>query len=255
LGTTNVPPTALATTAPAAVAGSEIAVPVSLVMPRQRGLDAVTLDATSSELRIYEGQDFYVLSAVLVNGSGQELRQASALVQLFDAAGTPVASQRLELVASHQSTLLPSDRHGIGATITAPDTVRRASIQVETVDAGPAPRETQPTLLNATWTFAPPAGMMAGIYERSRAYTPGMGTHGYQRIDMTARNSGSVPISWMKLSVTFFGTAGDNVGTVDAIAVSTSVPPLAPGEARPFRVLTNLPPSWSRYDVRVIEAR
>ena len=246
----------IASPTPPTTGTQELEIPVELVVPPK--LKGLSLQQTTSRLTNYpSGKSFYTVQTLLVNESDQELAKVSGRLALLDDQGQVLESESRSLLDTYQAPLRPGDRHAWDWLTQTPATVRAMRLQISTVEATPAAaRHAASPTIELRWDIAPPADLQLQVQERrstTRKY--GFGEERLTHIAILAfTNTGNEPVQRLKVQIRRYDETGQALEHHDRYVVTHQVPPLLPGASRLLQTLmTDLPLSFERYEVAVIE--
>lgn len=253
---TAVPEQVVASPAAPTSGAQELDIPVEWVVPPE--LKGLSLAQTTSRLTNYQsGKSFYTVQTVLVNESDQELAKVNGVLDLLNDQGRVLASESRSLLDTYQAPLRPGDRHAWNWLTQTSATVSALRLQVSTVEATPAAARYGPSPEKEfLWDIEPPADLQLQVQERRSATRKyGMGedrvTH---KAILVFTNTGNAPVQGLKVQIRRYDGAGQAMESHDRYVVTRQAPPLLPGESRLLQTLkTNLPSSFERYEVGVIE--
>ncbi|NEO25383.1 MAG: hypothetical protein F6K03_00420 [Kamptonema sp. SIO4C4] len=218
--------------------------------------EGILLEIPQSRLNVYPDSAFYKLQGILVNQRNRELAQIEANFTFLDNQGTAIANETQMILRRSHAPLRPSDRHAFNLIQTVPATLAQVQINVNILEQLPAARSYEPSQpIDLVWLFDPPQEVALEAKERTHTQRNYSETVTHQAI-WEITNTGEVGLRLVKMQVKFYDQKGDLLESRDRFLVSSSEPPLLPGETRLLKsLLTGLDTEFTRYELAVVEAQ
>ncbi|MDB9314150.1 hypothetical protein PN462_13645 [Spirulina sp. CS-785/01] len=213
------------------------------------------LEVPQSRLNVYADAAFYKMQGILVNESQEELAEIEAKVRFLDNQGEMMAEETQMILRRSHAPLRPTDRHAFSLIKAVPPTLAQVEIDFNILEQFPAARayeSSQP--LELVWLLDKPQEVNLAVKERTHTQRNYTETVTHQAI-WEITNTGEVGLRLVKMQVQFFNQAGEVLEKRDRYLVSSSEPPLLPGETRLLKsILTGLETEFSEYQLAVVEA-
>ncbi|MEM7067072.1 MAG: FxLYD domain-containing protein [Cyanobacteria bacterium P01_B01_bin.77] len=241
-------------TEPAPIESSE---GITATIPIQFEQPDLTLDPRQSRLDNYEDASYYTLQAVLLNTSDQEIDALQLQIEYLDDAGNAIATDSKDAIADNNATVRPGDHHAFDLIHKTTPDLASIRLSVTTLDQVPAPETyaTAPTI-PYTWGITQPGQLSFDLTARRESLDVyDLTDSAYFDADWAVTNTSDTAIRQLKLQANFYDAQNKLILSEDILAVYGSDAPMLPDETRPIRVIKSIDKDYTRYDVKVVEAK
>lgn len=228
-------------------------------------LPGAELSGARTELSLYDDSWSFRVSGRLRNGSAAVITELTGEVQLLDPDGGVVATKAFDVQEGYQPALRPGEVRGFDALMyadsyppgfVAPVEARlRITSQAHETAAASYPPDAPVAL---SWGSAgPPPGVSVSAARRVSSYTTSFSDKLHHRAAYTFTvDEGSASVQLLKVQLQHLDADGNRIEEDDdTYVVSTSEPPLEPGEARVIAFLSYVPEQPASERLVVLEAR
>lgn len=226
-------------------------------IPIQFEQPGLTLDPRQSRLDNYEDASYYTLQAVLLNTSDQEIDALQLQIEYLDDAGNAIATDSKDAIADNNATVRPGDHHAFDLIQKTTPDLASIRLSVTTLDQVPAPETyAAATPIPYTWDIKQPAQLSFDLTARRESLDIyNLTDSAYFDANWAVTNTSDTAIRQLKLQANFYDSQNKLILSEDILAIYGSDAPLLPNETRPIRVIKSIDKDYTRYDVKVVEAK
>lgn len=190
-----------------------------------------------------DGKTYYKMAGYLKNTGSDDLRQLTGMVEIFDAAGVVLGTDKVYIVGSLDADLPPSLVAPVHAHEPVPGVPASARLRLDPAEHSPT-HPSRPAEL--TWTVPQPEGASLTAEVRVSSRRSG-------RNELWVTHTGTRPLGRLQVRLHFFDSGGLEVGTQELRVISMLDPDLEGGTS--WSVPASGPDVWSTVTVEVIEVK
>jgi hypothetical protein len=216
----------------------------------------ISVEVRQSRLSNYTEQSFYKLSALLLNGSNQELEKVTLIAELLDAQGQIISQKSLRALDTQHPTLRPGDRFPFTTIEETTPAVTQIRLRIQTLDGLPAAANYDPgQIVPVQWEVEQRSQWQLEVRERYLSANSSILNDNEEYVDatFTITNVGEASFQKLKLVMRMYDAAGNPLGEDELLVVYGDKPPLLPGETRPEKALESIPTGFHSYELVVVE--
>jgi hypothetical protein len=214
-----------------------------------RSGNGLGLEVRSSEMRPGSDNAFYRLKGLVLNEGDNEIEEIKARVVFVDENGEALKSESgRRILSSHEPIMRPGGAHAFGLLLRGHPDARGLQLEYEWAKAVPTDGSYSPSTPIELHREAGQERWQLGAAEREMSWSErSFSDDGFFRATFEMTNKGGGPIRSLKLKAEFYDAAGQLIGQDETYVVTSSEPPLLPGETRPVSVLETTSADYDHY--------
>ena len=221
-------------------------------------LPGLTLETPRSDIEEFEQSITLKLGSIMVNGSGEVIKEATVELTLLAEDGTTIHRHSIDMLQSHHARIRSDDRHAF-SNLTSLSTEsknyqppHRAELRFVSVELMPAESsepEITPQLFH--WEVAKPPGVALALERRVSPRSLSSLFHREEYAFSSLPESSS--IKRLKLRIDYLSENDVVISSDESYVITTAEPELVPGEERLFCFLEPLRKTPEKTRITVIE--
>ncbi len=217
--------------------------------------EGLSFEPLRARLAVYPENAFFRLWGDLGVTGDIEVERVDLKLSLLDEDGEVVTADSWEAWAGHEATLRRGD-HGFFEHLTRADgRAESARLEVSLVEKSPAGGEyeaAQP--IEVKWEIPRPDHVALVFAEREHRFSANeLMEGGFVHATWELRNEGESPIRTLKYEVRMVDGRGETLEVKTRLATFSSHPPIRPGDVFLESIIAQVPESYDRYELSIIE--